>query len=123
MATVRAVGAHVALARAPEDEDEVLRVHIRLFAELQGGHRVEADGGPLSAAFRLERPDGRAELQHFVREGFRHPGLQRPHRVAFWGGLVQALRREGVETDEETLLALPLETVELDPDLERLFPA
>ncbi len=120
MAAVRGVGARVALGSA--SEDEALELEIRLFAELQGGERVEDDAGPTRASFPAERPQSRAELEHYVREGFRHPGLEASHRKGFWGGLVRALQHRGVETDEETLLALPFETVELDPEVEALFP-
>jgi hypothetical protein len=120
MAAVRAVGARVALASPREGQG--LELQYWLFAELQNGDRIQADNGPLIGRFPEEQPGDRAELEHYVRIGFRHPGLQRAHREAFWGGLVRSLRSQGVETDEETLLALPFE-VELDQEVERLFPA
>jgi hypothetical protein len=100
-------------------EDNRLRLHTWLSAELDDGHTVGEGSGPdhghvglLSATNIHESVD-----QMLGRD----PTLHRPPRLS-WGGLIERLRGAGIPANEDSLIGLPIR-VAIAPEVRaRLVP-
>jgi hypothetical protein len=98
---------------APQDPDTI-NVSVRLLALLEIGLAVAAKGNPSTVGFARNSVADLGALEEIVLKMARMGSVPSQHRQAQWGGLVDALAEFGIETDAETLLALPIELVAVE---------
>lgn len=93
---------------------DVVILNTRLFALADNGlMAIDASAQSTAAGYGREALPRRAQLGKVISCAFRLPQLPPGHREAIWAGLVDALKELGIETDPETLQALPFEAVPL----------
>lgn len=114
MARVRSTGALATLLRPEElggGDPGTVNLSLRLFAVLDIGASVVSPGAASTVAPDLKRLRSLDDVEAISLVGFRLGQLPTDHRQAIWSGLVDELAKFDVQTDPETLQALPFELV------------
>ena len=89
-----------------------VNLNLRLFAlEDRGLLAIDPASQSFSSAIARERVPPAEGFSDFISSVLRLSETPSEHRQGYWGGVVSALRELGIETDPETLQALPFEAV------------
>ena len=121
MARVESAGGIATLHRVEVEDADLVNVNVRLFAKLDSG-LLAVDRSPQSVNAGIARVD-LPELGGLVQEALRSDAMTAGHRASAWGGVLEDLRATfGVNTDAETLMALPFDLV-ADGELQALLAA
>lgn len=116
MARVVSTGGFVTLLDMDRDLDPktavTINLNVRLFALVDNGLlAIDPASQSTGGGYSRDSLPSRSRLGDVTSAIFRIPQLPSGHRGAIWGGVIAALKELNIETDPETLQALPFEAI------------